>query len=114
MYGIFQEYVRISNFYGFQMLVQGNTRWYVLVLASTYLTRYKAVQKTSKWYIPVRTNIENSYDSTYWYVLPVVCTSLYLHSTRWYKVVQDGTRWYKVVQTTVYGGHCTWRYKAVR
>ncbi len=45
-----------------------------------------------------------------WYVL--VCTALYLHSTRWYKVVHYGTRWYKVVQTTVYGG--TWRYKAVR
>ena len=91
-------------------LVQGSTRWYVLVRASTYLTRYKAVRETSKWYIPVRTNIENSYGSTYWYVL--VCTALYLHSTRWYKVVQDGTRWYKVVQTMVYGG--TWRYKAVR
>jgi hypothetical protein len=48
--------------------------------------------------------------STYWYVL--VCTALYLHSTRWYKMVQGGTRWYKVVQTMVYGG--TWRYKAVR
>ncbi len=93
-------------------LVQGSTRWYVLVRASnlTYLTRYKAVRETSKWYIPVHTNIDNSYGSTYWYVL--VCTALYLHSTRWYKVVQDGTRWYKVVQTMVYGG--TWRYKAVR
>jgi len=38
-------------------LVQGSTRWYVLVRASTYHTRYKAVQETSKWYIPVRTNI---------------------------------------------------------
>jgi hypothetical protein len=45
-----------------------------------------------------------------WYVL--VCTALYLHSTKWYKVAQDGTRWYKVVQTIVYGG--AWRYKAVR
>ncbi len=62
-------------------LVQGSTRWYVLVRASTYLTRYKAVRETSKWYIPVRTNIGNSYGSTYWYVL--VCTALYLHSTRW-------------------------------
>jgi hypothetical protein len=83
--------------------VQGSTRLYVLVRASTYLTRYKAVRETSKWYIPVRTNIENSYGSTYWYlryVLPCTCT------------VQGGTRWYKVVQITVYGG--TWRYKAVR
>jgi hypothetical protein len=69
-----------------------------------------AVRETSKWYIPVRTDIEISYGSTYWYVL--VCTALYLHSTKWYKVVQDGTRWYKVVLTMVYGG--TWRYKAVR
>ncbi len=72
-------------------LVQDSTRWYVLVRANMYLTRYKAVRETSKWYIPVRTNIGNSYASTYWYVL--VCTALYLHSTRWYKVVQDGTRW---------------------
>jgi len=93
-------------------LVQGSTRWYVLVRTSTYLTRYMVVQETSKWYIPVRTNIENSYGSTYWYVL--VCTALSLHSTKWYKGAQDGTRWYKVVQTLamVYGG--TWRYKAVR
>ncbi len=82
---------------------QDSTRWWyhdVLVRASMYLSGYKAVWETSKWYIPVRTNIENSYGSTYWYVL--ICTALYLHSTRWYKVVQDGTRWYKVVQTTVY------------
>ncbi len=39
---------------------------------------------------------------------------LYLHSTRWYKVVHDGTRWYKMVQTMVYGLGGTWRYKAVR
>ncbi len=89
-------------------LVQGSTRRYVLVRASTYLTRYMAVRETSKWYIPVRTDIEISYGSIYWYVL--VCTALYLHSTKWYKVVQDGTRWYKVVQTMVCGG--TWRYKA--
>jgi hypothetical protein len=91
-------------------LVHGSTRWYVLVLAVTYLSGYKAVQGTSKWYIPVRTNIGNSYGSTYRYVL--VCTALYLHSTRWYKVVQGGPRWYKVVQKTVYEG--IWRYKAVR
>ncbi len=63
------------------------------------LTQYKAIRETSKWYIPVRTNIENSCGSTYWYVL--VCTALYLHITRWYKVVQDGTRWYKMVQIPV-------------
>ncbi len=91
-------------------LEHGSTRWYVLVRASTYLSGYKAVRETSKWYIPVRTDIGNSYGSTYRYVL--VCTALYLHSTRWYKVVQGGTRWYKVLQTTVYGG--TWRNKAVR
>ena len=60
------------------------------------------VRETSKWYIPVRTNIENSYGSTYWYVL--VCTALYLHSTRWYKMVQDGTRWYKQWYMEVHGG----------
>jgi hypothetical protein len=108
-------------------LLQDSTRWYVLPVVrlgaslhctSTYLTstRYRAVtvRETSKWYIPlaVHTNKGNSssYSSTYWYVL--VCTALYLHSTRWYKVVQDGTRWYKVVQTTVYEG--TWRCKALR
>ncbi len=71
-------------------LVQGSTRWYVLVRASTYPTRYKAVRETSKWYIPIRTNIENSYGSTYWYVL--VCTALYLHSTRWYKTHKQAKR----------------------
>ncbi len=91
-------------------LVQGSTRWYVLVQGSTYLTRYKAVRETSKWYIPVRTYIENSYVSTYQYIL--VCTALYLHGTMWYKEVYGDTGWYIAVQSTVHGG--TWRYKAVQ
>jgi hypothetical protein len=37
-----------------------------------------------------------------------VCTVLYCHGTRWYKVVQGGTRRYMTVQGMVYGG--TWRY----
>ncbi len=77
-------------------LVQGSTWWYVLVRKSTYLTRYMAVRETSKWYIPVRTNIGNSYDSTYQYI--PACTALYLHSTRWYKTVHGGTGRYMTVQ----------------
>ena len=83
-------------------LVHGSTRWYVLVRAGTYLSGYKAVPETSKWYIPVRTDIGNSYGSTYQYVL--VCTALYLHSTRWYKMIQDGIRWYKQRYMEVLGG----------
>ncbi len=83
-------------------LVQGSTRWYVLVRASTYLNRYKAVRETSKWYIPVRTNIEIVYVSTYQYI--PVCTDLYLNGTMWYKEVHGGTAWYIAVQSTVHGG----------
>jgi hypothetical protein len=89
-------------------LVQGSTRWYVLVRASTYLTRYKAVRETSKWYIPARTNIENSYGSTIWYVL--ICT-VYCLVPAQYKV-QSGTRWYKMVQGGTNNG--IWRYMEVQ
>ena len=41
-------------------LIQGGTRWYVLVQAGTYASGYMAVQKTSYWYKPVRTDIGNS------------------------------------------------------
>ncbi len=37
-------------------LVQGGTRWYVLVQACTYTSGYMAVQETSDWYMPVRTS----------------------------------------------------------
>ncbi len=90
-------------------LVQGSTWRYVLVRTSTYLTRYMVVRETSKWYIPVRTNIGNSYNSTYQYIL--VCTYLYLHSTRWYKTVHGSTGRYMEEQWTVQGG--TWRYETV-
>ncbi len=90
--------------------IEGSTRWYVLVRASTCLTRYKVVREASKWYIPVRTDIENFYVGTYLYI--PVCTALYMLSTMWYKVVKDGKRWYKVVQTTVYG--LLWRYMEVQ
>ena len=76
-------------------LVQGGTRWYVLVRTSTYSSGYEAVRKTSFWYERVRTDIGNSLVSTYRYVL--VRTDLYQNGTRRYKKVQDGTRWYKAV-----------------
>ncbi len=41
-------------------LVQGGTRWYVLVQAGTYASGYMAIQETSNWYKPVRTDIGNS------------------------------------------------------
>ncbi len=87
-------------------LVYCSTRWYVLELASMYSSGYKEVQETSKWYIPVRTDIRNSYGSTYRYV--PVCTALYLHCTRWYKVVQGSTWQYKMVHGGTSNG--IWRY----
>ncbi len=41
-------------------LVQGGTRWYVLVWASTYASGYTAIQETTNWYKAVRTDIGNS------------------------------------------------------
>jgi hypothetical protein len=59
-----------------------------------------------------RTDIENSYGSTYCYI--PVCTALYLHGTMWYTEVHGGTGlgWCIAVQSTVHGG--TWRYKTVQ
>jgi hypothetical protein len=44
----------------------------------------------------------------YWYV---VYTALYLHGTRWYRVVQGGTRWYMTVQQYMVVHGDTWQYK---
>jgi hypothetical protein len=76
-----------------------------------YSSGNKAVGENSKWYIPIRANIGNSYDSTCLFVLICHGTALYLHGTRRYKVVHGGTRWYMAVQATIYRGTC--RYKAV-
>ncbi len=56
----------LDNIWNPVPMVHGSTRWYVLVRAGTYLSGYKAVRETSTWYIPVRTDIGNSYGSTYW------------------------------------------------
>ena len=74
-------------------LVQGSTRWYVLVRTSTSSSGYEAVREMSKLYIPVHTGTYGHYDISmavhtgmYWYVL---------YGTRRYEGVQGGTWWYK-------------------
>jgi hypothetical protein len=70
-------------------LVYGGTRQSVLVHPGTYASGDMAVRETSFWYVPVCTDIENSWVRMYRDV--PVCTVLYCHGTRWYKVVQGGT-----------------------
>jgi hypothetical protein len=82
-------------------LVQGSTRWYVLVRTSTSSSQYMAVREKAKLYIPVQTSLYWSMTCLYQYIL--VCTGMY-RTVKGGKEVQPSTKRYTVVQGTVQGG----------
>ena len=77
-------------------LVQGSTRWYVLVRTSTSSSRYEAAREKAKLYIPVQTWLY--WPMTFLWQYIQVCTGMYCtikRGTRRYNQVQRGTQWYK-------------------